>query len=82
MILAELKPYLIQRRRADLTDLSARFEIDCDALRGMLQTWVARGRVRRLEASAITTKPAYYALRRVARRLEGCTTRPRAARCR
>ena len=38
--------------------------------------------VRRLEGSAITTKPAYYALRRVARRLEGCAKRPRAARCR
>ena len=38
--------------------------------------------VRRLEGSAITTKPAYYALRRVARRLEGCAKHPRAARCR
>jgi hypothetical protein len=38
--------------------------------------------VRRLEGSTITTKPAYYALRRVARRLAGCTKRPRSARCR
>jgi hypothetical protein len=38
--------------------------------------------VRRLEGSTITTKPAYHALRRVARRLEGCGKRPVAARCR
>jgi putative ferrous iron transport protein C len=55
MILADLKTYLIQCRRADLTDLSARFDIDCDALRGMLEAWVARGRVRRLESSGTKT---------------------------
>ncbi len=38
--------------------------------------------VRRLEGSTIITKPAYYALRRVARRLAGCAKRPRSARCR
>jgi hypothetical protein len=55
MILADLKAYLIEHRRADLTDLSARFEIDCEALRGMLDAWVARGRVRRLNSSGPNT---------------------------
>ena len=54
MILADLKTYLIQHRRADLADLSARFDVDCEALRGMLEAWVARGRVR-LEASGPNT---------------------------
>lgn len=55
MILAELKAYLIEHGRADLTDLSARFDTDCDALRGMLDTWVARGRVRRQVSSGPNT---------------------------
>ena len=50
MILSELKQYLAQRRRAPLSDLAARFDVEPDALRGMLQTFVSKGRVRRLDA--------------------------------
>ncbi|QNT69104.1 FeoC-like transcriptional regulator [Defluviicoccus vanus] len=48
MILSELKTYLVERRRADLLDMSNRFDADADALRGMLDHWIRKGRVRRL----------------------------------
>ena len=37
--------------------------------------------VRRLDGLRVTTKPAYYSLRRVARSLEGCGARPAPPRC-
>lgn len=48
MILSEIRGYLQANRRASLADLSTRFGSDPDALRGMLQKWVAKGRVRKL----------------------------------
>ncbi len=48
MILSELKGYLAQHGRADLTDLSNRFGVEEDALRGMLEQWIRKGRVRLL----------------------------------
>ena len=38
--------------------------------------------VRRLEGSTVRSKPAYFALRRVARRLQRCHKRPVTKRCR
>ena len=49
MILAEVRDYLAQRGRAPLSDLCARFAVDDEALRPMLDHWVRKGRVRRLE---------------------------------
>lgn len=48
MILAELKAYLVARRRVELADLANRFDVAPDALRGMLARWVEKGRLRRL----------------------------------
>jgi hypothetical protein len=48
MILGELKSYLTARKRVPIADLANRFEVEPDALRGMLQLWVDKGRVRRL----------------------------------
>jgi len=48
MILSELRDYLKHNRRALLVDMSNRFEMDPDALRGMLQKWISKGRVRKL----------------------------------
>jgi predicted ArsR family transcriptional regulator len=48
MILSEIRSYLHTHRRASLADLAARFDSDPDALRGMLEKWVAKGRVRQL----------------------------------
>ncbi len=49
MILGDLKSYLTARKQVPITDLANRFDVEPDALRGMLQLWVDKGRVRRLE---------------------------------
>jgi transposase-like protein len=50
MILSELKHYLIRNRRAAITDIANRFDVEPDALRAMLEYWIRKGRVRRLSA--------------------------------
>lgn len=52
MILAELRDYLQTHGRVALIDLSNRFDTDPDALRGMLQKWVEKGRVERVTVSS------------------------------
>lgn len=48
MILSDLRDYLKARKRIALKDLSDRFNMDEDALRGMLGKWISKGQVRRL----------------------------------
>ncbi len=48
MILSELREYLKAHRRAALMDMAHRFDTDPEALRGMLEKWVAKGRVEKL----------------------------------
>jgi putative ferrous iron transport protein C len=50
MILAEIRDYLARRGRAPLADLTAKFDIDAPAMRAMLDHWIRKNRVRRLEA--------------------------------
>lgn len=46
MILSELRDYLQQNRRVSLNDLVLHFDVDADALRGMLSRWISKGKVR------------------------------------
>lgn len=48
MILSELRDYLKSHHRAALIDMSHRFDIAPDALRGMLAKWIAKGKVEKL----------------------------------
>lgn len=48
MILAEIRDYLRAHHRAALIDMAHRFDIEPDALRGMLDKWVSKGRVEKL----------------------------------
>ena len=48
MILSELRDYLKTHRRAALQDMALRFGTDPRALRGMLDKWIAKGRVEKL----------------------------------
>jgi putative ferrous iron transport protein C len=48
MILSDLRSYLKQQRRIALADLVIHFNMDADALRGMLDKWVRKGSVRKL----------------------------------
>ena len=45
MILSEIRDYLQSNGNVSLRDMACRFDIDPEALRGMLGQWVARGRV-------------------------------------
>jgi len=48
MILSELRDYLKEHKRATLNELVIHFDIDADALRGMLAIWVRKGKVKQL----------------------------------
>ena len=52
MILSDLRGYLIQQRRVALADLVVHFNMDADALRGMLGKWISKGKVRKLSADS------------------------------
>lgn len=52
MVLSELKIYLQENRRVPLADLANHFRADPDALRGMLQKWVDKGRIRKLSGGS------------------------------
>lgn len=52
MILSELKTYVQQKRRVVLQDLVVHFNVEADALRGMLSKWVSKGRLRKVSAEA------------------------------
>jgi predicted ArsR family transcriptional regulator len=53
MLLTELSCYLVEHRRVPIADLASRFEVEPEALRGMLAMLVAKGRVRRLDTGEI-----------------------------
>ena len=48
MILSELRTYLKQKKRVTLNELVIHFNMDADALRGMLGKWISKGKVRQL----------------------------------
>lgn len=48
MILSDLRDYLKEMRRVALADIAAHFDMDADALRGMLGKWISKGKVRKL----------------------------------
>ena len=48
MILSDIRDYLRTHRHAALRDMALRFGTDPDALRGMLDKWIAKGRVEKL----------------------------------
>lgn len=46
MTLSALKNYLSERKIVPLNDIAVHFDSDPDALRGMLDHWIRKGRVR------------------------------------
>ena len=50
MILSELRDYLRQQHRVALKDLETHFNIEADALRGMLGKWIAKGYLKKLSS--------------------------------
>ncbi|HIG65974.1 MAG TPA: sugar metabolism transcriptional regulator [Methyloprofundus sp.] len=52
MILSELRDYLKQQHRLSLLEMANHFDIEADALRGMLRKWVSKGKVKQLDLGA------------------------------
>ncbi len=48
MILTELRDYLKQQGQAPLRDMAINFNMDQEALRPLLEQWMAKGRVEKL----------------------------------
>ena len=46
MILTELQTYLAKRQKVSLAELESHFRIDANALRGMLNRLIRKGRIR------------------------------------
>ncbi|PLY14382.1 MAG: sugar metabolism transcriptional regulator [Sedimenticola sp.] len=46
MILADIKRYLQERGQATLADIAIHFDSNPDAVRGMLEIWIRKGKVR------------------------------------
>ena len=51
-LLRDIRDYLKQRKHASLSDLTVHFATQPDAMRGMLEQWIVRGKVRRCSAVA------------------------------
>ena len=52
MILSEIKGYLQQRGQVSLADIALRFGSSPDAVRGMLETLLRKGRIRRQQLNS------------------------------
>ncbi len=50
MILAEVRDYLRSRGQASLAEIARHLGAHPDAVRAMLEVWIAKGRVRRVPA--------------------------------
>lgn len=50
MILSEVRNYLCKHKRASIKDIALHFEMDADAVRGLLEKWIKKGKVGRLTA--------------------------------
>ena len=51
MILADIKHYLSSQHSATLNDLSIHFDTAPEALRDMLQLWVQKGKIRKIQTA-------------------------------
>ncbi len=49
MILSEIKNFFKKQSVVSLTDLSLHFAVEPDAMRGMLDQWIRKGKVQKLE---------------------------------
>ena len=52
MILSEIRDYLKQRGQCTLSDVALHFDSNADAVRGMLDIWVKKGKVEKRSATA------------------------------
>lgn len=48
MILSDLRNYIRQQHKVALVDLINHFHMDANALRGMLDKWISKGKIKKL----------------------------------
>jgi len=53
MILKELKDYVQTRQQVSLRDLSIHFDVEPEALKGMLEFWISRGKIKHYASSDV-----------------------------
>ncbi len=53
MILSELRSYLNEKKRVTLNEIVIHFNMDSDAIRGMLSKWKNKGKVRQLPVNSV-----------------------------
>jgi len=51
MILSQVRDYLKQRGQCTLSDIALHFDTDPDAVRGMLEVWIRKGKVEKHSAT-------------------------------
>jgi len=56
MILSKIKHYLMKHKRVTLEDLALHFDIETEAMRGMLEQWIRKGRVLKLDMQVSCNK--------------------------
>lgn len=49
MVLSDIKHYLQDRKQATLSDLILHFDTDREAMQGMLEHWIQKGKVARCD---------------------------------
>ena len=52
MILSDIRNYLRERGQASLSDVALHFDSEPDAVRGMLDIWVRKGRLLKLDGGS------------------------------
>jgi len=52
MILSDIRDYLKERSQCTLSDIALHFDTDADAVRGMLDVWIRKGKVEKNYATA------------------------------
>lgn len=45
MILSDLRDFMQEKRRVTLNELVLHFQVDANALRGMLHKWISKGKI-------------------------------------
>jgi len=51
MILSNIRDYLKQRGQCTLSDIALHFDTNADAVRGMLEVWIRKGKVEKHSAT-------------------------------
>lgn len=55
MILSEIADFLQERHQASLADIARHFNAEPSAVRGMLEVWIAKGKVKKLKTFSACT---------------------------